>query len=62
MTGPIGVTVARLVDVAYAIHAGLRVTHETQDARPIRLQHIDNCDSDASAKDPRGNCAFRSGS
>jgi hypothetical protein len=51
MPGPIGVIVARLVDVADAIQARLWVTHDTQDARPIRLQHVDNCDPDASAKD-----------
>jgi DNA-directed RNA polymerase subunit L len=59
--GPIGVTVARLVDVADVIRARLRITHETQDARPIRLQHIDNCDPDASARDLRGNCAIAMG-
>jgi hypothetical protein len=60
--GPIGVAVARLVDVANLVQARLPVTHDAQDARPIRLQHVDNCDPDASAKDlrpampsPRGN-------
>jgi hypothetical protein len=51
--GPIAMTMARLVDVDGTIQARLRVTHDTQDARPIPLQHVDNCDPDASAKDLR---------
>ena len=53
MPGPIGVTVSRLVDMAGAIQARLWVTHDTQHARPIRLQHVDNCNPEASAKDLR---------
>jgi len=53
MPGPIGVAVAPLVDVTDLVQARPRVTHDAQDARPIRLQHVDNCDPDASAKDLR---------
>jgi hypothetical protein len=53
MPGPIGVAVARRVGVADAIQARAWVTHDAQDARPIRLQHVDDCDPDASAKDLR---------
>ena len=57
MTMPriVGMTMLGLVDVAMlgTIQAGLRITHSTQDARTIRLQHVDNSDPDASAKDLR---------
>ena len=53
MPGPAGVTMARLVDVTDLIRARVRGTHDTQDAPPTPLQHIDNCDPDASAKDLR---------
>jgi hypothetical protein len=47
MSGPIGVAVAA------AIQARLWVTHDTQDARLILLQHVDDYNADASAKDLR---------
>jgi hypothetical protein len=53
MPGPIGMTMSRLADVADTIQARLWVTHDTHDARPIPLQHVDKCDPDASAKDLR---------
>ena len=48
-----GMTMLGLVHVAMpgTIQAGPRITHGTQDARTIRLQHVDNCHPDASAKD-----------
>ena len=38
------------VNVAGAIRTRLRISHATQDARNIRLQHVNNSDLHASAK------------
>jgi len=35
------------------VMAGARITHDRQDARPARLQHLDNSNHDAPAKRAR---------
>jgi hypothetical protein len=41
------------VDVTRAGRSQLRIAHDTQDARTLRLQHINNNHPDATAKDPQ---------
>ena len=45
-----------LVGVIQAAVAGLRIAHDAQDARRIRLQHIDNNHSNVTAKDSQTPC------
>ena len=47
------VSMAGLVSVASVTPARLRISHGIQDARKIRLQHLDNSHPHAAAKDPQ---------
>lgn len=47
------VAVAGLVDVACATRTRLPISHDTQDARNIRLQHLDNSYRGATANHPQ---------
>jgi hypothetical protein len=44
------------VDVTRATGARLGIAHDAQDARTIRLQHIDNNHPDATANNPQPLC------
>ena len=44
------------VAVIQAAVTSLRIAHDAQDARRIRLQHIDNNHSNVTAKDPQTPC------
>ncbi len=50
------VNVGRLVNMAIATGTRLRISHATQDACNIRLQHINNSHPHANAKHPQPPC------
>jgi hypothetical protein len=53
VTGPVVMSLARLVSVASVTRARRGISHGIQDARKIRLQHLDNSHPHAAAKDPQ---------
>jgi hypothetical protein len=50
---PSGVNVPRYVGVMRAVRVQVRIAHDAQGARRIRLQHVDNSHPDATAKHPQ---------